>query len=747
MSVRSIAILLLVFLLPLLAPAAAEAGEFEKAAPWDRVRHVEDGVEVRVEGNWYALISIEGKQANDVVGFCKRRYGPRWKKRFAEDLVEVLVGMRVPPRDKVDLVLRDAAGKELTKTGVPMTHANRQAVRRSSDDGGAPRPAPKRDDEQFAQLAPWDGVRWEEGQPHVRVAGEWFELGRIDRVGWRSLVAFCKSRYGAKWKQRFEEDLVQVLTEMGKQPGANVDLVLIERGEGKVIDKEAVPMTKANRNAIWEAAVKRSRGEAAAATRRVVRTHADLPDPRYARLVYRVPLDSPAFEEMLTPTQAQQDLDQLEWHITNEHSYLALNNVDPGAALDTIRLGVGEGISKGDFALQLHRVICLFGDGHARIRGLSREILRPWTTALRLAPLGREVVLAAGGPRDGELPYRVVRISGVPIEQWFDAGRDIVPRGSEAYIQRRRTRDLRYQTYLRARLRIPAGTETTLDLQSLDGKRKATHVVGISARGNGMRRSPVSWEQRGEVGYLRITEMSGSRRDVAKIDLAMQAFKDTKALVIDVRGNGGGTRDILGALFPYFMRKGERHVANVAAYRIPPGVEKGAKDGYLENRFLYPATSSTWSAAERKHVTDFLASFAADLVLPEAHFSAWHAMLLTPETNPKAYRYAQRVVVLMDGGCFSATDIFLGALKGWRGVTLMGTPSGGGSGRSKRGQLAHSGIRFRLSTMASFRPTGKRYDGKGIAPDLVAEPKPEDIGTAKDSVLDRALAAAAKPVR
>ncbi len=98
----------------------------------------------------------------------------------------------------------------------------------------------------------------------------------------------------------------------------------------------------------------------------------------------------------------------------------------------------------------------------------------------------------------------------------------------------------------------------------------------------------------------------------------------------------------------------------------------------------------------------------------------------------------RQVVVLMDDGCFSSTDIFLGAFAELPQVTLLGTASGGGSGRARSKRLAHGGVELRLSSMASFRPTS--YDGVGIAPDVVVLPGPTDFvlgGT--DAMLEAAI--------
>ena len=115
-------------------------------------------------------------------------------------------------------------------------------------------------------------------------------------------------------------------------------------------------------------------------------------------------------------------------------------------------------------------------------------------------------------------------------------------------------------------------------------------------------------------------------------------------------------------------------------------------------------------------------------------------MLVRHHDNQRAYPYESPVVVLVNANAFSAADIFVGALAGRPRVTLMGTATGGGSGRSTQHRLARSGLAVRLSTMASFRPNGALYDGHGVEPDVVIHPTLDDYTVGTDSVLDAAIA-------
>lgn len=187
---------------------------------------------------------------------------------------------------------------------------------------------------------------------------------------------------------------------------------------------------------------------------------------------------------------------------------------------------------------------------------------------------------------------------------------------------------------------------------------------------------------------------------------------------------------------PLFLAKNDLpRVVNVAAYRL--GV-KDRKEAF-EDRYLYPASSPNWSEAERAAINRFAATFQPESSPPEGEFSEWHYFVISPFRDQGYFHYDKPVVILMDRWNFSACDIFLGAFKGWKNVTLMGLPSGGGSGCRVKYRLRNSYISIYLSSMASFRPNGRLYDGNGIQPDVLVEPVPTDFIGKTDTVLDAAI--------
>ena len=146
-----------------------------------------------------------------------------------------------------------------------------------------------------------------------------------------------------------------------------------------------------------------------------------------------------------------------------------------------------------------------------------------------------------------------------------------------------------------------------------------------------------------------------------------------------------------------------------------------------------------WMGRASLAIAKFANSFEPQWSFPEGCFSQWHYFVISASRDEGYFHYDKPVVILMDCRNFSASDIFLGAFKGWKNITLMGMPSGGGSGCSQDYRLQNSKIRIRLSSMASFQPNGKLYDGNGIQPDVIIEPTPTDFIGKTDSVLQAAI--------
>ncbi len=611
-----------------------------------------------------------------------------------------------------------------------------------------PSPPRQKGDEGYAKLSPFEAIRWEEAQPDVQIAGTWYRLRAIEGLPVDQIVAFCGETYSDRWKKRFEEDLVEVLSRMGSPPPPQVDLLVESPETGRTTTLRQVEMTQDNRLALWRAAKNRSRSEerpAGDVVRRVSREHATSPPAGFAELASG-PTAAGRGATISRPW-AEEDLDQLEWLIVNRYAYRDLRRVDFRAALDAIRAALGEGIPRGAFALRIAKFLALFGDGHTRLAEDLDESLEPGYAPFLAGTCGDRLVAFRpdrSGFLEAGMPF-LKSIDGLDVARWLAAAAPLVPAGSEAFVRQATARMLRHLGHLRAELGLPSRPKVEVEVESADGSKHrrlnlpivpTKPVFGDWPRGD-------SRLLEGNVGYLRISRMDDDPSFVDSLLVALDRFRDVRGLVIDVRENGGGSRVLIPRLFARFMGPEDPpRIGNVAAYRLGPGEDPARPEGYLADRFLFPASSPHWSPAERGAVEAFGRSFRPRWSPPTGEFSVWHHFVVQPPGSGSPF--PAPVVVLMDEGCFSATDILLGTFKGWRNVTLLGTPSGGGSGRARPATLARSGIRIQLSSMASFRPDGTLYDGEGVEPDVLVEREPGDFVGAGDAQLAAALARLAR---
>ncbi len=112
------------------------SSEPPKLSPFTRVEFEDGKVLVDYEGRTYEWLALDGFSVEKITASAKRQFGERWQKRTAEDLVEVLWGMKHLPGETVSLRLRDIeTQEEKTIEKAAMTEANRRGIwlRRNGD--------------------------------------------------------------------------------------------------------------------------------------------------------------------------------------------------------------------------------------------------------------------------------------------------------------------------------------------------------------------------------------------------------------------------------------------------------------------------------------------------------------------------------------------------------------------------------------------------------------------------------------
>jgi len=108
------------------------------------------------------------------------------------------------------------------------------------------------------------------------------------------------------------------------------------------------------------------------------------------------------------------------------------------------------------------------------------------------------------------------------------------------------------------------------------------------------------------------------------------------------------------------------------------------------------------------------------------------------KTQPNARLKNYPVVVLINKGSASASEILAGALKDNRGVLIIGETSFGKGSVQEMADLPQK-TSLKITVAKWLTPSGKSIDENGIKPDVEAKMTENDIKEGKDPQLDKAL--------
>jgi C-terminal processing protease CtpA/Prc len=241
---------------------------------------------------------------------------------------------------------------------------------------------------------------------------------------------------------------------------------------------------------------------------------------------------------------------------------------------------------------------------------------------------------------------------------------------------------------------------------------------------------------KGNIGYILLPQMY--HFDKIKgleqyIDATFSAFNNTKALIIDVRFNPGGVRDLTQKIASYIVPKSNTPwVANVAYLRTD---EKDVTHNSMTGRFLYMKASNTFDDLDRESIGVFSNSFTTQKEFDTSKFSNPHYMVLKSGNK----NYTKPIYILVNESSFSAATVFTSAFKGLPNVKIVGITTDGSSGNSKKVYLKNSNIRVKISTMLSFQRNGKTLDGNGTEPDIYISEDEEQVLKGSDSQLKKVI--------
>lgn len=187
----------------------------------------------------------------------------------------------------------------------------------------------------------------------------------------------------------------------------------------------------------------------------------------------------------------------------------------------------------------------------------------------------------------------------------------------------------------------------------------------------------VKTKEKGDVGVIRISRFGDDTAELTR--KAAEKFQDKKAIIIDLRGNGGGYLD--------------------AAKEI----------------------SSLWLDADQTVVTE----------------RSGGEVKSTLKAEGDNILKGKKTIVLIDGGSASASEILAGALQDTGAATIVGVQSYG-KGSVQDVIKLRGGAELKVTIARWYTPNGKNINKKGITPDVVIEAGKNDDSN-NDTQLNKAL--------
>jgi len=178
----------------------------------------------------------------------------------------------------------------------------------------------------------------------------------------------------------------------------------------------------------------------------------------------------------------------------------------------------------------------------------------------------------------------------------------------------------------------------------------------------------------GNLGYVRLSQFQEATVDDLSTELEKLASKNIQGLILDLRNNPGGLLTAAVGVSEQFLESG-RLVVSIQG-------RNGKKDEYRAR------------------------------------------------ANSKNYQYP--MIVLVNHGSASASEIVAAAMQDWGKAVVIGTTTFG-KGSVQTILPLSDGSGLRLTTAKYFTPNGKSIHSIGVQPDIVIDPKPAKLAKQESS--------------
>ncbi len=191
----------------------------------------------------------------------------------------------------------------------------------------------------------------------------------------------------------------------------------------------------------------------------------------------------------------------------------------------------------------------------------------------------------------------------------------------------------------------------------------------------------LDWEIKdGDIAYIQLYSFNSNAPTLFYKASFSALLKGVRGLVLDLRNNSGGFLEVANNISGWFLERGDVIVQE----KFP--------DGTVHK--FYANGNGAW-----RHIP---------------------------------------IIVLVNGGSASASEILIGAIRDHLGSTIVGEQTFG-KGTVQEIETLADGSKIKISVAEWLTPNGTHIDGEGITPDVEVEFTDEDVENERDPQLERAL--------
>lgn len=213
------------------------------------------------------------------------------------------------------------------------------------------------------------------------------------------------------------------------------------------------------------------------------------------------------------------------------------------------------------------------------------------------------------------------------------------------------------------------------------------------------------WLEAGKLAYIRIPSFFYPENEKRALELVRE-FQEAPALIADVRGNAGGSTP--SDLTSLLMNRSYRWWTESTPINMP--------------YFRFRATEGDWHYGP---------------------FRQPQMLWQNPPTAPVKDTFQGKLILLVDGGCYSSCEDFTMPFKDNHRALIIGQATSGSTGQPYVTDLG-DGMLLLVGAKRAMFPDGTPFEGVGIKPDMEVAPTIQDLANGRDVALDAARQALAQ---